>query len=183
MSTPSGSAESLTAAAACAVLVVAAAPPGHAAPAKTASVAPAPAHSARFRPRQGSLRVVNVGPPAYGFPEVGILNLANRPRASNANITGESLRRASYQVAVTTAQDLVTTARNITDPDGDLTGDIGCAVLARRHGPRRPRACACRVKSPLSRWSKHPPGKPATRKKITQFTSEIRPGRQEPATR
>jgi hypothetical protein len=80
--------------------------------------------------------------------------------------------RASYQVAVDTAQDLVTTARNITDPDGDLAGSIGRAVLARFNPPRRPRACARRVKSPLSRWNKHPPGKPTTSKKITQITSQ-----------
>ncbi len=38
--------------------------------------------------------------------------------------------RASYQVAVNNAQDLVTTARNITDPDSELVGNVGCAVLA-----------------------------------------------------
>jgi hypothetical protein len=39
------------------------------------------------------------------------------------------------------------------DPAGDPTGDIGRAVLAGLHGPRRPRVCARKVKSPLSRWS------------------------------
>jgi hypothetical protein len=79
--------------------------------------------------------------------------------------------RASYQAAVDAAQDLVTTAGNITDPDGDLAGSIGRTVLARLNPPRRPRVCARRVKSPLSRWNKHPPGKPTTTKKITQITS------------
>jgi hypothetical protein len=69
--------------------------------------------------------------------------------------------RASYQIAVETAQDMVTQARNIiTTASADLAGDIGRAVLAGLHPPRRPRVCARRVKSPLSRWNKHPPGKP-----------------------
>jgi hypothetical protein len=91
--------------------------------------------------------------------------------------------RASYQAAVDAAQDLATTARNITDPDGDLTGDIGRTVLARLNPPRRPRVCARRVKSPLSRWSKHPPGKPTTSKKITQITSQALPANHERVTR
>lgn len=99
------------------------------------------------------------------------------------SVPGTDPDRASYQVAVTTAQDLAVTARNITDPDGDITGDIGRAVLARLHGPRRPRVCARRVKSPLSRWNKHPPGKPATTKQVTSISTEIDPTDRKPATR
>ncbi len=88
------------------------------------------------------------------------------------SVPGTDPDRASYQLAVDTARDLVITARNITDPDDDLTGDIGRAVLARLNPPRRPRVCPRRVKSPLSRWNKHPPGKPATSKKITHVTSQ-----------
>ena len=77
-------------------------------------------------------------------------------------VPGTDPDRASYQIAVETAQDLLVTAANITGPAGDLTGDIGRAVLARLHGPRRPRVCARKVKSPLSRWNKHPDGKPRT---------------------
>jgi hypothetical protein len=91
--------------------------------------------------------------------------------------------RASYQAAVDAAQDLATTARNITDPDGDLAGDIGRTVLARLNPPRRPRVCARRVKSPLSRWNKHPPGKPTTSKKITQITSRAISANHERVTR
>jgi Insertion element 4 transposase N-terminal/Transposase DDE domain len=98
-------------------------------------------------------------------------------------VPGTDPDRASYQAAVDTAQDLVTTARNITDPDGDLAGDIGRTVLARLNPPRRPRVCARRVKSPLSRWAKHPPGKPATSKKITQITSQPIPADHERVTR
>jgi hypothetical protein len=99
------------------------------------------------------------------------------------SVPGTDPDRASYQVAVTTAQDLVATARNITGPDGDLAGDIGRAVLARLNPPARPRVCPRRIKSPLSRWNKHPPGKPTTTKKITSITSEIRHGDTPSATR
>jgi hypothetical protein len=103
--------------------------------------------------------------------------------AVQAAAPGTDPDRASYQAAVDTAQDLVTTARNITDPDGDLAGSIGRAVLARLNPPRRPRVCARRVKSPLSRWNKHPPGKPTTSKKITQVTSQPIPADHERVTR
>ena len=98
-------------------------------------------------------------------------------------VPGTDPDRASYQAAVDTAQDLVTAARNITDPDDDLAGDIGRTVLARLNPPRRPRVCPRRVKSPLSRWNKHPPGKPATSKNITQITSRPIPADHERVTR
>jgi hypothetical protein len=91
--------------------------------------------------------------------------------------------RASYQIAVETAQNLVATARNITGPDDDLTGDIGRAVLAAPHPARRPRVCARKVKSPLSRWNKHPDGKPRTSLKITSLTTVISEYRDEIRTR
>ncbi len=92
--------------------------------------------------------------------------------------------RASWQLAVETARDLVTAAANITDPGaGDLAGDIGRAVLGSLCGPRRPRVCARKVKSPLSRWNKHPDGKPRASKRITRITSHIDPGHYRPPTR
>ena len=99
-----------------------------------------------------------------------------------AAVPGTDPDRASYQAAVDTAQDLVVTARNITDPGDDLTGDIGRAVLARLNPPRRPRVCPRRVKSPLSRWNKHPPGKPTTSKNITSITSRPIPADHERVT-
>lgn len=98
-------------------------------------------------------------------------------------VPGTDPDRASYQAAVDAARDLVTTARNVTGPGGDLAGDIGRTVLARLNPPRRPRVCARRVKSPLSRWNKHPPGKPASTKKITQVTSQVIPADHERVTR
>jgi len=99
------------------------------------------------------------------------------------SVPGTDPDRASYQVAVQTAQDLLTTTQNITDPGADLTGDIGRAVLAGLHGPRRPRVCARKVKSPLSRWNKHPEGKPRANYRITGITAHVNAGYHQPATR
>jgi Insertion element 4 transposase N-terminal/Transposase DDE domain len=99
------------------------------------------------------------------------------------SVPGTDPDRASWQIAVGTAQDLVITAANITGPADDLPGDIGRAVLACLHGPRRPRVCARKVKSPLSRWNKHPDGKPRTNKRITRITSHIDPRHYQPPTR
>jgi hypothetical protein len=88
-------------------------------------------------------------------------------------VPGTDPDRASYQIAVQTAQILLTGARNLTTGVTDLAGGIGRAVLANLHGPRRPRVCARRVKSPLSRWSKHPPGKPRTSQQVTSRTTVI----------
>jgi len=99
------------------------------------------------------------------------------------SVPGTDPDRASYQIAVETAQNLLITAQNITDPGGDLTGDIGRAVLAGLHGPRRPRVCARKVKSPLSRWNKHPDGKPRATYRITGITAHVDAGYHQPATR
>jgi Insertion element 4 transposase N-terminal/Transposase DDE domain len=98
-------------------------------------------------------------------------------------VPGTDPDRASYQIAVDVAQNMVTGAAGITGPCDDLAGDIGRAVLANLHGPRRPRVCARRVKSPLSRWNKHPPGKPRTSKKITAISVGIRRDHKPGATR
>ena len=100
-----------------------------------------------------------------------------------ATMPGTDPDRASYQIAVQTAQMLVTGARNVITGAADLAGDIGRAVLASLHGPRRPRVCARRVKSPLSRWAKHPPGKPRTNLKITSVTTVVSQYRDEKKTR
>jgi hypothetical protein len=89
------------------------------------------------------------------------------------SVPGLDPDRASWQAALETARNLVTTAGNITDPDGDLAGEIGRAVLASLHGPRRPRACARTVKSPLSRWHARPDGKPRTTRQITSIDTDI----------
>ena len=100
-----------------------------------------------------------------------------------ATVPGTDPDRASYQIAVDTAQTLVTGAGNVITGTPDLAGTIGRAVLASLHPPRRPRVCARRVKSPLSRWNKHPPGKPRTCLRITTITTVIHHGNPQPATR
>jgi Insertion element 4 transposase N-terminal len=88
-------------------------------------------------------------------------------------VPGTDPDRASYQIAVEAAAVLVTQARNVIAGAEDLAGAIGRAVLANLHGPRRPRVCARRVKSPLSRWNKHPAGKPRSCQRITEITTAI----------
>ena len=96
------------------------------------------------------------------------------------SVPGLDPDRASWQAAVETAQNLLTTAANIAGPEGDLPGDIGRAVLAALHGPRRPRTCPRKVKSPGSRWSSYPDGKPRATKKITAVTADISPSHYKP---
>jgi len=108
---------------------------------------------------------------------------AHRSHRRRQSVPGTDPDRASYQAAVETAQNLVTTARNITGPASDLPGDIGRAVLASLHGPRRPRVCVRKVKSPLSRWNKHPDGKPRTTCHITGITTHVDASYHQPATR
>ncbi len=90
--------------------------------------------------------------------------------------------RASYQIAVQTAADLVTSASNVITQTPDLAGGIGRAVLASLHGPRRPRVCARKVKSPLGRWARHPPGKPRTCLRVTSLTTAISQAYQQQST-
>lgn len=100
-----------------------------------------------------------------------------------ATVPGTDPDRASYQVAVDTAQTLATGACHVITGTADLAGTIGRAVLANLHPPRRPRVCARRVKSPLSRWNKHPPGKPRACLRITTITTAIHHGNSQPTTR
>jgi hypothetical protein len=99
-----------------------------------------------------------------------------------ATAPGTGPDRASCQIAVDTAQMLVTGARNVITGTPDLAGRIGRTVLVSLHPPRRPRVCARRVKSPLSRWNQHPPGKPRTCQRITKITTTIYDGHPHTAT-
>jgi hypothetical protein len=133
-------------------------------------------------------RILRSGDPAGLEQEIWallVLYQALRIAITDAieTVPGTDPDRASYQIAVETAQDMVIQARNIVTGADDLAGVIGRAVLANLHGPRRPRVCARRVKSPLSRWNKHPPGKPRTSQRITKITTEIRMEQPPPATR
>lgn len=87
-----------------------------------------------------------------------------------ATVPGIDPDRVNFTLAVETAQDLLTGADNVTDTTGDLVGDIGRVVLSRLNPARRLRVCPRRVKSPLSRWNKHPPNRPTTTRRITKIT-------------
>jgi hypothetical protein len=64
-----------------------------------------------------------------------------------ATVPGADPDRASYQIAVDTAQTLAAGACNVLTSTAGLAGTIGRTVLANLHPPRRPRVCARRVKS------------------------------------
>ena len=132
-------------------------------------------------------RILRSGDPAGLKQEMwALLALYQALRTAIADavqaVPGTDPDQASYQAAVTAAQHLTATARNIAGEGDDLAGDIGRAVLSSLNPPRRPRVCPRRVKSPLSRWAKHPPGKPTTSKQITEVTSQILHDGQIPAT-
>jgi len=99
------------------------------------------------------------------------------------SVPGLDPDRASWALAVETAQNLLAAAANVTGGEDDLPGDIGRAVLGALNPPRRPRVCARRVKSPLSRWNKHPAGKPRTTKRILAVTRHIDPSHYKPPAR
>ena len=90
-----------------------------------------------------------------------------------ATAPGTDPDRASFHIAAETAAGLVTSARNVVAGAADLVGDIGRAVLANLHGPRRPRVYPRRVKSPLSRWAKNTPGRPSKGTRIAKITTAI----------
>jgi hypothetical protein len=124
-------------------------------------------------------RVLRSGDPAGLQQEMWALLAvyqALRTAATDAagTVPGTDPDRISWQVAVETAQILATGARNITGPAGDLADDIGRAVLASLNPPRRPRVSARRVKSPLSRWNKHPAGKPRTNLRVTCMKTAVK---------
>lgn len=100
-----------------------------------------------------------------------------------ATAPGTDPDRASWKTAVETAQELLTSAPGVTAGDSDLAGDIGRAVLASLHPPRRPRVCARKVRSPLSRWKAHPPARPRSSQRITSLTTDITPYHHQKQTR
>ena len=87
-------------------------------------------------------------------------------------VPGTDPDRASYQIAVETAQ--------LTSPVPAASCPPPRTWPARSAAPSWP-ACTARaaprlraqVKSPLSRWNKHPPGKPSANLRITSVTTVI----------
>jgi hypothetical protein len=102
--------------------------------------------------------------------------------AAAESVPGTDPDRASFTIALQTAIDTVTTADSVI-PGAGGHGRIGYAVLDGLLAPRRPRISVRKVKSPLSRWNKADPHRPARSTPVTaisvllQHTQE-----QEPAT-
>jgi hypothetical protein len=93
--------------------------------------------------------------------------------------------RASFTIALETAKQTLTAASGVLTTGTDLAGRIGRAVLSSLLPPRRPRVSARKVKSPLSRWNKAGPGRPARSTPVTAMTFKVSsPGTTpQPATR
>ena len=100
-----------------------------------------------------------------------------------ATVPGTDPDRASYQVAVDTAQTLVANACHVMTGAATWPAPSAApswpactrrAALASAPGGSNPRS---------SRWNKHPPGKPRTCLRITKITTTIRAGHPHVATR
>jgi hypothetical protein len=94
--------------------------------------------------------------------------------------------RASFTTALQTAISTVTAADGVIPGDTQGPGRIGRAVLDGLLPPRRPRVSTRKVKSPLSRWNKADPHRPARSTPVTTMGITVhRPQEQDqqPATR
>src|ERR1035441_7983546 len=85
-------------------------------------------------------------------------------------VPGTDPDRASFTIALQPAIDTVTEADGVIPADGTGNGRIGRAVLAGLLPPRRPRVSVRKVKSPLSRWNKADPYRPAKSTPVTDMT-------------
>ena len=85
-------------------------------------------------------------------------------------IPGTDPDRASFTTALETAKETLTAASGVITASTSLTGRIGRAVLDDLLPPRRPRVSVRKVKSPLSRWNKADPHRPAKSTPITAMT-------------
>ena len=82
-------------------------------------------------------------------------------------VPGTDPDRASFTIALQTAIDTVTAADGVITSDTRDPGRIGRAVLDGLLPPRRPRVSVRKVKSPLSRWNKADPHRPAHSTPVT----------------
>jgi hypothetical protein len=97
-------------------------------------------------------------------------------------VPGTDPDRASFTIALQTAIDTVTTADGII-PAASGPGRIGHAVLDGLLTPRRPRVSVRKVKSPLSRWNKADPNRPARSTPVTAIGITLQHApTQQPAT-
>lgn len=92
--------------------------------------------------------------------------------------------RASFTTALQTAIDTVTGADGVVTSSAPDPGRIGRAVLHDLLPPRRPRVSVRKVKSPLSRWNKADPHRPARSTPVTAMDITVHhPQTPQPATR
>jgi Insertion element 4 transposase N-terminal/Transposase DDE domain len=88
-------------------------------------------------------------------------------------IPGTDPDRASFTIALQSARETLTAAEGVVTAGADLVGRIGRAVLAGLLEPRRPRVSTRKVKSPLSRWNKADPRRPARSTPVTALTVTV----------
>jgi len=82
-------------------------------------------------------------------------------------VPGTDPDRASFTIALQTAIDTVTGADGVLTSDARDPGRLGRAVLDGLLPPRRPRVSVRKIKSPLSRWNKADPHRPAHSTPVT----------------
>jgi hypothetical protein len=117
-------------------------------------------------------RVLRSGDPAGLEQEIWAL-LALYQALRRAMVTavetvpGTDPDRASFTIALQTAIDTVTAADGVLTSDARDPGRLGRAVLDGLLPPRRPRVSVRKVKSPLSRWNKADPHRPARSTPVT----------------
>ena len=90
-----------------------------------------------------------------------------REMVTAATVPGTDPDRASFTIALQTAINTVTAANGVITSDARDPGRIGRAVLDGLLPPRRPRVSVRKVKSPLSRWNKADPHRPAHSTPVT----------------
>ena len=100
------------------------------------------------------------------------------------SVPGTDPDRASFTIALQTATETLTAADSVIPAGTSDPGRIGHAVLAGLLPPRRPRVSVRKVKSPLSRWNKADPHRPARSTPVTAMDITVhRPQTPESATR
>jgi Insertion element 4 transposase N-terminal/Transposase DDE domain len=134
-------------------------------------------------------RVLRSGDPAGLEQEIWAL-LATYQALRRAIVTavesvpGTDPDRASFTTALQTAAETLTAAHGVVTSDTQDQGRIGRAVLHDLLPPRRPRVSTRKVKSPLSRWNKADPHRPARSTPVTAMGITVhRPDTPESATR
>ena len=92
------------------------------------------------------------------------------------SVPGTDPDRASFTIALQAAIDTVTTADGVI-PSAGGHGRISRAVLDGLLAPRRPRVSVRKVKSPLSRWNKADPLRPARSTPVTAISVTLQNAR------